>query len=79
MIVRSVKPDELKLHEQKIAPLIDSQQQASYPYLQQKNFCSFACLWHGHHLLEQKAGTKECPKLKTAKEYSTGLKKSEIN
>jgi hypothetical protein len=79
MIVRSGKPDELELHEQKIAPLIDSQLQASYPYLQQKNFCSFACLWHGHHLLEQKAGAKECQKLITAKEWSIGLKESEIN
>lgn len=78
IIVRSGKPDESKPHEKKIAPLIDSQQQASCPYLQQKNFYFFACLWHGHHLLEPKAEAKEWHILKTAKECSTGLKESQI-
>lgn len=55
MTVRSGKPDESKLHDKNIVPSIDFQQQASCPYLQQKNFYSFACLWRDHHLLEQKA------------------------
>lgn len=50
-----MEPDKSKLRDRKIAPLIDFQQQASFPYLQQKNFCSFACLWHDRHLPKPKA------------------------